>query len=91
MPRELIYANDENGSNSSDVVWVFAIQNPPQLIRVLNAQWEADADEDGTYYYPSWESWTIDGREPTDEESDEYDDDIRQAVRASLNSSYSGG
>lgn len=49
---------------------------------VEGCEYKADYDEDGYCgHYPNFDSFTIDGRESTDEEQDEHSDDIRALIR----------
>jgi hypothetical protein len=51
---------------------------------VKQPRWEADGDEDGIWHVVVFDGFTLDDREPTDEESDDYTDDLRAAVREVL-------
>jgi hypothetical protein len=56
-------------------------------IAIENPRLEADGDEDGTWYAPTYDSIRIlengEWREATEEESDDYSDDVLAWLRAS--------
>lgn len=47
---------------------------------IRGARVEPSTDPDGPDFEPAFDGFTMDGREPTEEEHDEYSDDLRAIV-----------
>jgi hypothetical protein len=62
------------------LIWYMRASDTGVIVGVKNPRMEADGDDDGIRYTPAHDGLVIvdDGmlREPTDEESDEYSDDV---------------
>lgn len=66
--------------------WYVQAGDTNAAIAIKNPHLEADGDEDGIWYDPSYDALRIlengEWRELTDEESDEYTDDVYAWLRA---------
>lgn len=83
---DVLRMTDGAGEPKLDGCWWFAkAQDTGVEIAIENPHMEADGDEDGIWYAPAFDSLRIldngEWREPTDEEGDEYTDDVHEFLR----------
>lgn len=85
MPERLWSLEDGNlaGASRDDFVWRFSVEEngATRMVDVVNPRTEWDGDDGGTWLVGDFDSFTIDGREPTDEEADDYSDELRREIR----------
>lgn len=87
MTRTWSFDNSDVVRRTGDLMWRFSIEEngATRFVDVANPRMEADGDEDGIWYAPTFDSFTIDGREPTAFECDDLSDELRDEIRAQYN------
>jgi hypothetical protein len=73
-------AEGDQRKPGGDIAWLYR-HNDGHLIAVVNPRIEADGDEDGIHYSPTFDYLEVDGERANAEQEDEYTDIIMKALR----------
>lgn len=77
----LVYEGDKSTDRYS-IWWIYRHETTNEEIAIKNPRMEPDVDDDGHHYHsPAWDEMTVNGEPATDDQEDEFSDDLRECLR----------